>query len=92
MSHTCHAKGCTANCKPEYLMCWNHWRRVPRRVQAAVYRYYQEGQCDLQPSPSREWHIAADAAIAAVALKEDRITQEQADVIMGRLAELLELS
>jgi hypothetical protein len=39
---------------------------VPRRVQLAVYKYYQHGQCQNEPTPSKEWHIAADAAIRCV--------------------------
>lgn len=66
MAHTCHAKGCKTNCKPEYLMCPRHWRMVPRRVQLAVYKYYQPGQCQGDPAPSKEWHVAADAAIRCV--------------------------
>lgn len=48
---------------------------VPINTQNSVYRYYRDGQCkDLTPSP--EWHAAADVAIAQVAHKEGRISQE----------------
>lgn len=83
MTHHCHAKGCTAGCKPEFLMCPRHWRRVPRRTQIAVYRYYRSGQCqDMNPSP--EWHAAADVAIAQVAFKERRISQETLSRIVAK--------
>lgn len=68
--HTCHARGCKTLCKPEMLMCLKHWRMVPRDLQRAVWATYRTGQCQLNPLPSKEWHAAADAAIAAVAEKE----------------------
>jgi hypothetical protein len=73
MPHTCHAKGCNATCKPEYLMCPHHWRMVPGAVQREVYRQYRDGQCVGNPTPSPEWHLAADAAIEAVAAREGRV-------------------
>ena len=69
MSHTCHARGCSTPCPPAYLMCGWHWRKVPAKLQRAVYLHYRSGQCD-DMNPSAEWHVAADAAIGAVALLE----------------------
>ena len=69
MTHHCHARGCTTRCPPEHLMCGRHWRKVPRRIQRLVWAHYRPGQCD-DKRPSAEWHEAADAAIAAVAVKE----------------------
>lgn len=69
--HHCHARGCLVPTKPEMLMCLRHWRMVPRNLQRAVWATYRRGQCD-DKQPSSEWHDAADAAIAAVAAKEDR--------------------
>jgi len=54
-------------------MCGRHWRMVPRLNQSLVWKYYRTGQCD-DKQPSAEWHAAADLAIAAVALKEGRIS------------------
>ena len=88
--HTCHARGCERHCKPEYLMCGYHWRQVPRRVQSLVYRFYQDGQCNLDPLPSEEWHAAADLAIACVAFKESRITEEAWTKASDKMKELLE--
>lgn len=68
-AHTCHARGCCRVVKPELLMCFVHWSRVPQIIQAAVYRHYRPGQCD-DMRPSRAWHLAADAAIGAVAARE----------------------
>ena len=58
-------------------MCPKHWRRVPKKIQRQVWATYRDGQCD-DMKPSAEWHLAADAAICAVALKEGMLTEEQA--------------
>ncbi len=70
MKHTCHARGCRTPCRPQYLMCPRHWRRVHPTIQRLVYRHYREGQCD-DMNPSEAWHTAADAAIGYVATLED---------------------
>lgn len=67
--HHCHAVLCRRPCKPEMLMCFEHWRMVPKRLQRAVYSTYRPGQCD-DKRPSKDWFAAADAAIWAVAQKE----------------------
>lgn len=59
----CHAWGCGTPCKSEYLMCLRHWRMVAARIRTQVYVHYQAGQCHGVVTPSREWHVAADAAI-----------------------------
>ena len=40
------------------LMCYKHWRMVPRRLQLEVWRTYRDGQCD-------DWEITHDYAVAA---------------------------
>jgi len=69
MSHTCHAKLCDTACPPRFLMCGRHWAMVPSKLQRRVYATFRRGQCE-DMRPSLEWHEAADAAIAAVALEE----------------------
>lgn len=69
MSHQCHARHCDKNVPAEMLLCWLHWKKVPKHIQHAVWRHYRIGQCD-DKNPSREWHQAADAAIAYVAKLE----------------------
>jgi hypothetical protein len=66
MTHHCHARGCTARCRPELLMCPGHWRQVPRKIQRAVLATYRPGQCD-DMDPSEQWHETADAVIGYVA-------------------------
>jgi hypothetical protein len=80
-AHRCHATGCTRQVKPELLMCFAHWNRVPRKIQRAVWANYRPGQCD-DKAPSEKWHDAADAAIGAVAQKEGRpLSQNQREAL-----------
>ena len=80
MNHHCHARGCKVPIPPELLFCLPHWRMVPRAIQQAVWRHYRPGQCD-DKSPSKEWHEAADAAIAAVAKKEASLATAKSAVL-----------
>ena len=81
MTHICHARGCDRAVRPELLMCYRHWRMVPRGIQAAVYKHYRAGQCD-DKRPSAEWHEAASAAIGFVALGEGhKITVAEASAL-----------
>lgn len=50
-------------------MCGPHWSTVPVKLRRLVLTTYRSGQCD-DKRPSLDWHQAADAAIAAVALQE----------------------
>lgn len=88
MSHHCHAKACQTQCKPELLMCGKHWRMVPIKIQRLVWAHYRAGQCDDKQA-SGEWHAAADLAIAAVALKEGKITDTTYERIKQKAEEVL---
>lgn len=67
--HRCHAKGCRERVEPKLLMCPKHWRMVPKKLQAEVWRTYRAGQ-EIDKRPTREYLDAANAAIKAVAAKE----------------------
>lgn len=58
----CYAKGCTSNAKPNQLMCWPHWKRVPRIIQDAVWTSNHLAHPEYESSRL--------AARRAVALKE----------------------
>lgn len=79
--HHCHAAACKRLIPPAMLMCYRHWKMVPRALQLAVWRTYRDGQCD-------DWDIthayaeAAAAAVRAVAAKE----QQPEAVITAALA------
>lgn len=68
--HSCHARGCSKSVPPRMLMCGFHWRIVPAKLQADVWRTYRRGQ-EIDKSPSREYLDAARAAIEAVATREN---------------------
>lgn len=69
----CPVKGCTAHAKPNQLMCWPHWRRVPKPLNRAVFETYADmrgyGGYDAVDR-LRRYQEARDAAIAAVEAKE----------------------
>lgn len=71
MAHICHAKKCTTECKPEFLMCFKHWKMVPKSLQDEVYKHYRSGQCD-DKRPSKEWFKAAHDAIDYVFKEESK--------------------
>lgn len=55
----CFALQCTAGAKPNMLMCWGHWKRVPRAIQHEVWMSNEAGHPDYEAS-----RLAARAAIA----------------------------
>ena len=68
-AHTCHAEGCEVTVPPRMLMCRNHWRLVPKRLQTAVWDAYVPGQ-ERRKDPTPEYLDAAMAAVRAVADRE----------------------
>jgi hypothetical protein len=81
--HTCHAIGCARRVPPEMLMCKAHWMRVPMPIRRAVWGAYRRGQCD-DMRPSRAWFEAANAAIGAVGLLENRPISRAMRDALGR--------
>jgi hypothetical protein len=69
MSHRCHALGCNKEIPPKLLMCLRHWRMVPERLQAEIWRTYRPGQ-EIDKMPSEAYMEAQRAAISAVAERE----------------------
>lgn len=74
----CPVKGCTAHAKRGQLMCWPHWRRVPKALNRAVFDTFADWQAARRNDPGGErmaeataaYRQARDAAIAAVEAKE----------------------
>jgi hypothetical protein len=80
----CPVANCTTGAKPGRLMCWPHWRRVPKLLRNAVWdtfgRYSRLASAPgTFSTPEREaeffeakrqYHAAADGAVAAVEEKE----------------------
>jgi hypothetical protein len=76
--HHCHAFECERQVPPAYFMCTKHWRLVPRRPQAAVWRHYNPGQEKGEADVSAEYLRVADEAIQAVAEAEGKSTPRPA--------------
>jgi hypothetical protein len=89
--HLCHAVGCKRPCPPRMLMCKAHWRIVPKALQDAVWATYRPGQ-ETTKTPSDAYLAAAQAAIDAVAAKEQKTepdtTSEPACQICHQVAQL----
>jgi hypothetical protein len=62
VSHQCPRNGCTETVGDSHLMCGPDWRRVPARLQRAVYAAYRRGA----GLGSEELAAAQDAAIRSV--------------------------
>ena len=72
-------------------MCWKPWKRVPRKIQRAVWATYRAGQCD-DMNPSEAWHAAADAAIGYVAAIEGQpVRNVESDALAAFGYRLLEI-
>lgn len=69
-AHLCHVRSCDTPCRPEHLMCREHWALVPLELRIVVEETYRPGQCN-DKRPSRAWALAARAAIKAVEARND---------------------
>ncbi len=69
--HQCHVPGCGKIIPPSLLMCWNHWRLVPKPLKDDVWAHYRRGQ-EFDKNPTRAYLDAAKAAIEAVQALESR--------------------
>jgi hypothetical protein len=71
MLNKCAATGCEKQIPSTILMCWPHWRRVPKRIQRDIWdtcKRMVNGDEDAEAP----YMFARDEAIAAVAAKESR--------------------
>lgn len=69
--HACAIPGCKAGAKIGQLMCWPHWRRVPKALNRAVFdTFAMIGRGTTTIDHVRAYRQAKDAAIAAVQEKE----------------------
>lgn len=66
LKRPCPVPGCTSITKPNKLMCWPHWNRVPKVIRTAVFETYNAAG----GKKTVHYCQAADSAIAAVAAKE----------------------
>jgi hypothetical protein len=65
MSHACAIPGCERPAKDRQLMCWPHWRRVPKHLNRAIFETYAGG-------PVADYRANVAEAIRIVSEKEAR--------------------
>lgn len=73
MSHHCAIPDCPRPAKDGQLMCWPHWRRVPKSLNHAVFDTFgtmQRAHGVDRIEAARDYQQARDAAVAAVVEKE----------------------
>jgi hypothetical protein len=63
VSHACPIAGCERPAKDYQLMCWPHWRRVPRALNKAIFETYRNG-------PVTEYRANVAEAVRIVNEKE----------------------
>jgi hypothetical protein len=78
-SNACCAAGCTVPTSEDYPLCPPHWRMVPSKLQAEVWRHYHPGQ--LQQNAA--WQLAVDAAVEAVFERERANAAKQMPLFGG---------
>lgn len=67
--HPCAAVGCTRSVPASKLMCIDHWRLVPRAIQAEVYAAWALRSAGVEDGEARHRRAMA-AAMRAVAYHE----------------------
>ncbi len=70
LGNPCPVAGCTRHAKPHQLMCWPHWRRVPKALNRAVFDTFANLRRD--PDAYRQARAAAIAAVEAKEAEEAR--------------------
>lgn len=66
--HHCHAHKCEESVPIHRFVCVNHWFRLPRQLQAAVYREYRKGQ-EITKTPSARYMAVQQWCIGILAFK-----------------------
>lgn len=64
MSHACHYPPCKQRTQPRYAFCRDHWSRLPKIRQDAIWSAFQQGQCERRVSVSKLWLAAMREAMA----------------------------
>lgn len=72
MPHTCHAMKCETEVAPRLYMCYSHWRKLPKEMQAAVWGAYVPGQ-EIRKDPTEEYINVTERIIRWLAIKEGHI-------------------
>lgn len=67
-AHRCHAHGCQVPVPPKMFMCRPHWRRLPMRLQRAIWVEYRSGQ-EIDKIASVRYMAVQQHAIGVLAFK-----------------------
>lgn len=65
MSHPCHITTCSRVAKDGQLMCWPHWRGLPRRLKDAIFETFRERRWE-------EYRANVEEAVRLIDEKESR--------------------
>jgi hypothetical protein len=65
MSHPCAVPNCTTPAKDGHLMCWPHWRRVPKALNRAIFDTCANG-------PHEAYRANVAEAVRVIQQKEAR--------------------
>lgn len=60
--HECFVPSCKASIPVSFLMCFKHWKMVPKDLQRAVWRHFKDGQQFDHGKISGDYVDAARAA------------------------------
>lgn len=63
MSHPCRIPGCPRPAKDQQLMCWPHWKRVPKALNRAIFETYANG-------PRADYLANVEQAVSVIQAKE----------------------
>jgi len=66
ITHTCEFPGCTKQIPQDRVLCYFHWMKVPKPLQADVYATWSERRREETPTTRRKHQNAKALAIKAV--------------------------
>lgn len=69
-THKCAVPHCERLVPLKMLMCFSHWKKVPKHLQSDIWRTYRPGQENDLSKLTCEYRFAMQAAIKAVVDKE----------------------
>ena len=74
--HCCHARKCTVQVPRKMFMCRRHWAMLPKPLQRAVWREYNEGQENGAAEVTKAYLDVTAEAIAFIVELEKPIQGE----------------
>ena len=73
----CPWPGCRKRTRPAYLMCREHWYRLPARIRSRIWDTYRPGQTALTASPEYLEALREALEFARQAAEADRADRER---------------